>query len=81
MIVSVVVPSLGSGIDQVEVVMWHKKEGDFVTQQDDLVELVTDKASFFVPAPVCGKIKKIRVLEGSSVLIGNVLADIEQENG
>ena len=75
---SIIVPDLGDGIDKVEIALWHKNAGDLVDQDEDVVELVTDKASFNVPASVGGIIKNIYVKEGQEAPIGAILADMEQ---
>ena len=73
----VILPELGEGIEKAVVAVWHYSVGDEVGQDDDLVELVTDKASFQVPAGVGGTIKEICVKEGQEALIGRPLALIE----
>ncbi len=75
--IQLVVPDLGEGIERVEVVTWHFTVGGAVTPDDDIVELVTDKASFCIAAPVGGVLVKIYVNEGQEVSVGTVLADIE----
>jgi pyruvate/2-oxoglutarate dehydrogenase complex dihydrolipoamide acyltransferase (E2) component len=75
--VQLTIPDLGEGIDQVQVVAWHAKEGDRVRRDDDIVELVTDKAVFNVPAPADGILKKIKVPAGEDAPIGAVLGLIE----
>ena len=75
--IQLVVPDLGEGVDKVEVVAWHATVGSHVTPDDDIVELVTDKASFCVPAPASGVLVKIHINEGQEVPVGAVLADIE----
>ena len=74
---SIKVPDLGDGIDKVEIALWHKNIGQRVDQDEDVVELVTDKASFNVSASAGGVIKHIYLKEGQEALIGAVLADIE----
>lgn len=73
----ILIPDLGEGIDKVEVAAWHFLVGDKVTPEDDVVELVTDKASFCVAAPAAGVLVKIHINEGQEAPIGAVLADIE----
>ncbi len=73
----VILPDLGEGIVQAEVVRWNFKPGDQVTPEDDVVELVTDKAVFNVPAPCAGVITAIYYHEGQSAPVGSVLADIK----
>jgi pyruvate dehydrogenase E2 component (dihydrolipoamide acetyltransferase) len=71
------VPSLGEGIDTVEVVAWNFRPGEKVTPEDDVVELVTDKAVFNLPAPVTGLLRNIYIPAGQQASVGTVLADIE----
>ncbi|MEI8013149.1 MAG: lipoyl domain-containing protein, partial [Candidatus Omnitrophota bacterium] len=61
-----------------EIVRWNFNEGQSVTPDDDVVELVTDKAVFNVPADACGTISRIYYREGQQVPIGAVLADLEE---
>lgn len=70
-------PELAEGVDKATVSYWHFNERDDVTKGQDLVEMVTDKATFNVPAPVSGKIVKINFREGEIVSVGAVLAVIE----
>ena len=44
---------------------------------DDIVELVTDKATFNMPAPISGTLKEILVSEGDNANVGQVIARIE----
>ncbi len=74
------VPNLGEKAGrEVAVVFWHKAEGDAVAADDDLVEVTYDKATFYVPCPVTGVVKKILALEDSTVAVGAPLAIIEIE--
>lgn len=74
---AVVVPQLGEGISKATVACWHGKAGEHVNAGDDLVELVTDKAVFNVPAHTSGTIKEILIAEGKEAPIGATLALIE----
>ncbi len=76
----VILPELGEGIEKAVIACWHYKVGDAVNVDDDIVELVTDKASFNVSAGGKGILKKILVAEGSEARIGEVLAVIEPQN-
>ena len=73
----VILPALGEGIEKATVACWNVKVGDKVGPDDDIVELVTDKASFSVPAGKTGFIKEILVKVGQDVLIGKPMATIE----
>ena len=73
----VILPELGEGIEKATVACWHASIGDQVSKDDDIVELVTDKATFHVPSGALGTIKEIRFHEGQEAKIGAVLAVIE----
>lgn len=73
----VLLPELGEGIKTAIVACWHVKCGDKVNAGDDIVELVTDKASFNVAAPAGGLVKKINYEEGQQAPIGSALAIVE----
>ncbi|MBU4376835.1 MAG: hypothetical protein KKD29_05075 [Candidatus Omnitrophica bacterium] len=74
---NIMLPELGEGIEEAVVSLWHFAEGETVKVDDDLVEIVTDKATFNVPAGTSGKIKRIVTSEGTTVKIGEVLAELE----
>lgn len=77
----VYLPDLGEGIEMAQIACWHKKVNDRIEKDEDLVELVTDKASFNVESEQTGIIKEICVSAGQAVRIGTVLANIEVERG
>ena len=70
-------PELASGVTTATISFWHYSEGDTVKKDDDLVELVTDKATFNLPAPVSGRLKQITMREGDTVSVGETIAVIE----
>ena len=72
-----VVPELGEGVENAVVACWHYQVGDNIKKSDDIVELVTDKASFNVPSDYTGVLKEILVCEGQTAKIGQALALIE----
>lgn len=53
------------------------EEGQEVKEGDDFCEMVTDKATFNVPSPVTGKVKKIAAQEDDVVPVGGLLAIVE----
>ncbi|MCK5214930.1 MAG: lipoyl domain-containing protein [Candidatus Omnitrophica bacterium] len=73
------VPELGEGIEAATVACWHVQKGDHVKADDDIVELVTDKASFNVPADAGGVVTEILVAEGREVEIGKTIAVIDSQ--
>jgi 2-oxoisovalerate dehydrogenase E2 component (dihydrolipoyl transacylase) len=70
-------PQLGESVTEGTVDKWLKREGDFVKRDEPLVEVVTDKVNAEIPSPYEGKLVKIAVAEGETVLVGAVLAQIE----
>lgn len=58
---------------------WYAQVGQSVKKDEDVVELLTDKAAFNVGAPADGVLKEIRFEEGSQCSAGEVLAIIESD--
>jgi pyruvate/2-oxoglutarate dehydrogenase complex dihydrolipoamide acyltransferase (E2) component len=75
--IDVKLPPLAEGVDKASISYWFKQPGDTVKEGEELVELVTDKATFSMPSPVAGKIKELLASEGDSVLVGQAIAIIE----
>ncbi|OGW83443.1 MAG: hypothetical protein A2987_03235 [Omnitrophica bacterium RIFCSPLOWO2_01_FULL_45_10] len=73
----VILPSLAEGVDKAHVTYWFRSEGDDVKEGEDLVELVTDKATFKLPSPASGTLKEILAAEGTEVKVGQVLAKVQ----
>lgn len=76
----VTLPDLGEGIGNAVVAEWYVQEGSPIKQDSDLVELVTDKASFCVPAPYPGIVQKIYYPAGAKVKVGAILLDIQSSS-
>lgn len=76
--IKVVLPELGEGITKVTVSYWYFKDGEMVNQNDDLVELTTDKSTFNLPSPCKGVISEIMYNEGDTVNVGQILAVINE---
>lgn len=74
----VALPSLGDDLeDMARVSMWLADEGDIVNENDDLVEMVTDKAAFTVPSPKSGTLIQKLVDEEDEVKVGDVICILE----
>ena len=74
---TVALPSLGEDAgDKAKVSFIYFKAGDTVKEGDDLIEMVTDKATFNVPCPRNGTIKKMLVAENDEVKVGDPLCII-----
>lgn len=70
-------PDIGEGVVEGEIVQWKVKEGDYVKEDDPLVEIMTDKATVEIPSPKEGKVVEVFGKEGEKVKVGSVLIKIE----
>jgi len=71
-------PSLGDDAgDEAKVSFTYFNPGDSVKEGEDLIEMVTDKATFNVPCPKTGKITKLLVAEDDTVKVGQPICIIE----
>jgi pyruvate/2-oxoglutarate dehydrogenase complex dihydrolipoamide acyltransferase (E2) component len=73
----IILPELGEGVKKATVACWHVKVGDTVKEGDEIVEVVTDKATFNVEAPKAGRLQTILVAEGKDSPVGEALGIIE----
>jgi 2-oxoglutarate dehydrogenase E2 component (dihydrolipoamide succinyltransferase) len=78
MTIEVRVPQLPESVADATLVSWHKKPGDSVARDENLVDLETDKVVLEVPAPAAGVLKEIRLSDGTTVTSGQILAVIEE---
>jgi 2-oxoglutarate dehydrogenase E2 component (dihydrolipoamide succinyltransferase) len=78
MTIEVRVPQLPESVADATLVTWHKRPGDAVARDENLVDLETDKVVLEVPAPANGVISEIRIQDGTTVTSGQVLAVIEE---
>jgi 2-oxoglutarate dehydrogenase E2 component (dihydrolipoamide succinyltransferase) len=78
MTIEVRVPQLPESVADATLVAWHKKPGDAVARDENLVDLETDKVVLEVPAPAAGVLKEIRLTDGTTVTSGQLLAVIEE---
>ena len=78
MTIEVRVPQLPESVADATLVSWHKKPGDSVVRDENLVDLETDKVVLEVPAPANGVLKEIRLSDGTTVTSGQILAIIEE---
>ncbi len=77
MTIEVRVPQLPESVADATLVSWHKKPGDAVARDENLVDLETDKVVLEVPAPAAGVLKEIKLGNGTTVTSGQLLAVIE----
>ncbi len=76
MSIEIKVPNLPESVADATIAKWHKKVGDAVKRDENLVDLETDKVVLEVPAPADGVLEKIVIAEGATVTSGTVLATI-----
>jgi 2-oxoisovalerate dehydrogenase E2 component (dihydrolipoyl transacylase) len=70
-------PDLGEGTVDAEIVAWHTKPGEAVTEDQLIVEVMTDKAAVEVPAPVSGRVVSISGAPGDKIAVGSPLIVFE----
>ena len=73
---NVTLPPLAEGVDKASISYWYKQAGETIKEGEDLVELVTDKATFNMPSPVSGILKEVLVNEGDAAKVGDTIAII-----
>ena len=79
--VEVVMPKMGESVMEGTVLTWHKQPGDTVEEDEELLEIGTDKVDSEIPSPASGTVAEIVVSEGQTVEVGTVLAVIQTEAG
>ncbi|MEO8803089.1 MAG: 2-oxoglutarate dehydrogenase complex dihydrolipoyllysine-residue succinyltransferase [Rudaea sp.] len=78
MALEIKVPVLPESVSDATIASWHKKAGDAVKRDENLVDLETDKVVLEVPSPVDGVLKEIKQQTGTTVTSQQVLAIIEE---
>jgi pyruvate dehydrogenase E2 component (dihydrolipoamide acetyltransferase) len=77
MIEEVRLPEISENVESGDVISVLVKEGDFVEQEQSLVELETEKAAFELPSPVRGKVVEINAKEGDKIKVGQVVLKVD----
>jgi pyruvate dehydrogenase E2 component (dihydrolipoamide acetyltransferase) len=67
-------PDVGEGIATADILAWRVAEGDRVAEDQDLVEIQTDKAIVVIPCPATGVVRRLCAAEGDSLGVGELLA-------
>ena len=78
MMIEIKVPQLPESVTDATLVGWHKKAGETVARDENLVDLETDKVVLEVPAPAAGVLSEIKVSDGTTVVSGDLLALLEE---
>ncbi len=81
MSIEIKVPPLPESVSDATLVSWHKKAGDAVSRDENLVDLETDKIVLEVPAPSPGILQEIKIADGATVTSGQVLAILLEGEG
>jgi 2-oxoglutarate dehydrogenase E2 component (dihydrolipoamide succinyltransferase) len=79
MLIEVKVPTLSESVSEATLVSWHKKVGDAVKRDENLIDIETDKVVMELPAPADGVITKIIQGDAATVASGEVIAMIDTE--
>ncbi len=79
MIVEVKVPQLSESVSEATLLDWHKKEGERVSRDENLIDIETDKVVLELPAPADGVLVRILKKSKDSVGSGDVIAQIDTE--
>lgn len=74
-------PDVGEGITEGEIVKWLVKEKDKIKENDNLVQVETDKSIVDIPSPKNGKILKLHFREGDTIKVGDVIVTIDDGIG
>ncbi|QUD88079.1 dihydrolipoamide acetyltransferase family protein [Phenylobacterium montanum] len=74
-------PDVGEGIAEAEIVAWHVKAGDHVAEDQPLVDVMTDKATVEITAPVAGVVVSVGGAEGDMAPVGSEIAVFELDAG
>lgn len=77
-LIEVKVPALPESVADATIATWHKKPGDKVTRDENIVDLETDKVVLEVPAPADGILQEVMFNSGDTVLSGQLLAKIAE---
>jgi 2-oxoisovalerate dehydrogenase E2 component (dihydrolipoyl transacylase) len=74
-----ILPDVGEGIVEAEITEWYVKPGDMVDDGDLIVDIMTDKATVEIPAPVAGRVVATTGEPGDMIAVGTELAVFEVE--
>ena len=74
MLIEVKVPQLSESVAEATLLAWHKKEGEAVKRDENLIDIETDKVVLELPAPAVGVLVKIVKGDGGTVVSNEVIA-------
>jgi 2-oxoisovalerate dehydrogenase E2 component (dihydrolipoyl transacylase) len=72
-------PDVGEGTAEAEIVAWHVKVGDMIHEDQNMVDVITDKATVEMTSPVSGKVTALNGEPGTMAAVGSALVELEVE--
>ena len=72
-------PAIGEGVVEGEVVQWHVAAGAAVSEDDPIVDVMTDKATVTIPSPVTGVVSSLSGEVGEMVAVGSTLVEFDSD--
>jgi len=79
MLIEVKVPQLSESVSEATLLAWHKKQGEAVKRDENLIDIETDKVVLELPAPADGVLVKIMKGDKGTVVAGEVIATIDTD--
>src|SRR5437867_543115 len=79
MLIEIKVPQLSESVAEATLLAWHKKVGEAVKRDENLIDIETDKVVLELPAPADGVLAKIIKGDGGTVKAGEVIATLDTE--
>ena len=79
MLIEVKVPQLSESVSEATLLAWHKKQGEYVQRDENLIDIETDKVVLELPAPQAGVLAKIVKGDGDTVVSNEVIATIDTD--
>ncbi|HZF24326.1 MAG TPA: biotin/lipoyl-containing protein, partial [Burkholderiales bacterium] len=79
MLIEVKVPQLSESVAEATLLSWHKKQGEPVKRDENLIDIETDKVVLELPAPDSGVLSKVMKGDGSTVVSNEVIATIDTD--
>ncbi|MBP7970279.1 MAG: 2-oxoglutarate dehydrogenase complex dihydrolipoyllysine-residue succinyltransferase [Aquaspirillum sp.] len=76
-LIEVTVPQLPESVSEATLMSWHKKAGEYVNRDENLIDLETDKVVLELPAPQAGVLVEIVQNDGATVTSGQLIARID----
>ena len=78
-LIEVKVPQLSESVAEATLLEWHKKVGEAVARDENLIDIETDKVVLELPAPSAGVITEIRREDGATVVAGEIIAILDTD--